>query len=83
MMTAMCLQLEELQCALDQESELAASRLVELQELIARLATAKAENDRLRAAVLEPSMDAVVHSTHYICLQSQFSVLLQESNKLK
>lgn len=71
--------LDELKNELEEQRDLAASRLLELQELSEKNKELKKEVDHLRVCLKFLTPDAIFSSTEYKCLQSQFTLLCAES----
>ncbi|XP_039623436.1 E3 ubiquitin-protein ligase BRE1A [Polypterus senegalus] len=74
---------EEMNSELEENKELAANRLAELQKLKQDLQQVNSENERMMVEVRNLAEVAVRDSSEYRCLQSQFSVLYNESLQLK
>ncbi|XP_063046757.1 E3 ubiquitin-protein ligase BRE1A isoform X2 [Engraulis encrasicolus] len=74
---------EEMNSELEENTELAENRLVELQKLQQDLQTVQQENQNMRMELVCRAEGVVRDSAEYRCLQSQFSVLYNESLILK
>ncbi|KAI1888223.1 hypothetical protein AGOR_G00182800, partial [Albula goreensis] len=74
---------EEMNSELEENRELAENRLSELQKLQQDLQTVTQENNNMRVELCCRAADVVRDSSEYRCLQSQFSVLYNESLVLK
>uniref|UniRef100_A0A8C1D6Q3 E3 ubiquitin protein ligase n=1 Tax=Cyprinus carpio carpio TaxID=630221 RepID=A0A8C1D6Q3_CYPCA len=68
---------------LEQNRELAENRLSELQKLQQDLQTVYQENNNMKVELLSRAEEVAKESAEYRCLQSQFSVLYNESLVLK
>ncbi|VDN59365.1 unnamed protein product [Dracunculus medinensis] len=75
--------LEELQQDLETQTELAASRLQELQEMHEKNKNLMGELESLRLNVNHVPPDVVRDSAEYISLQTQFSVLYVEASQMR
>uniref|UniRef100_A0A3P9N1X3 E3 ubiquitin protein ligase n=1 Tax=Poecilia reticulata TaxID=8081 RepID=A0A3P9N1X3_POERE len=74
---------EEMNSELEENTELAENRLVELQKLQQDLQNVQQENNSMKTELLSRAEGLVKESSEYRCLQSQFSVLYNESLTLK
>ncbi|CAL8263983.1 unnamed protein product [Lota lota] len=74
---------EEMNSELEENRELADNRHSELQKLEQDLQTVNHENNNMKAELLSRAEGVVKDSAEYRCLQSQFSVLYNESLGLK
>ncbi|XP_010894035.1 E3 ubiquitin-protein ligase BRE1A isoform X3 [Esox lucius] len=74
---------EEMNSELEENRELAENRLSELQRLQQDLQTVNQENHNMKVELLSRAEGVVKESSEYRCLQSQFSVLYNESVGLK
>ncbi|KAK0139810.1 E3 ubiquitin-protein ligase BRE1A [Merluccius polli] len=74
---------EEMNSELEENRELADNRLSELQKLEQDLHNVNHENNNMKAELLSRAEGVVKESSEYRCLQSQFSVLYNESLVLK
>uniref|UniRef100_A0A3B3YEJ0 E3 ubiquitin protein ligase n=1 Tax=Poecilia mexicana TaxID=48701 RepID=A0A3B3YEJ0_9TELE len=74
---------EEMNSELEENTELAENRLVELQKLQQDLQNVQQENNNMKTELLSRAEGLVKESSEYRCLQSQFSVLYNESLTLK
>ncbi|KAG5263958.1 hypothetical protein AALO_G00270530 [Alosa alosa] len=74
---------EEMNSELEENKELAENRLVELQKLQQDLQNVHQENQNMRMELVCRAEGVVRESSEYRCLQSQFSVLYNESLILK
>ncbi|XP_055015011.1 E3 ubiquitin-protein ligase BRE1A [Boleophthalmus pectinirostris] len=74
---------EEMNSELEENRELADNRLTELQKLQQDLENVLQENTNMKAELLTRAEGVVKESSEYRCLQSQFSVLYNESLTLK
>ncbi|XP_016410921.1 E3 ubiquitin-protein ligase BRE1A-like isoform X1 [Sinocyclocheilus rhinocerous] len=74
---------EEMNSELEQNRELADNRLGELQKLQQDLQTVYQENNNMKVELLSRAEEVARESAEYHCLQSQFSVLYNESLVLK
>ncbi|CAL8267067.1 unnamed protein product [Boreogadus saida] len=74
---------EEMNSELEENRELADNRNSELQKLEQDLASVNHENNNMKAELLSRAEGVVKDSAEYRCLQSQFSVLYNESLGLK
>ncbi|XP_069047442.1 E3 ubiquitin-protein ligase BRE1A [Lepisosteus oculatus] len=74
---------EEMNSELEENRELAENRLSELQRLTQDLQQISQENNSMRVELCSRAESAVKESSEYRCLQSQFSVLYNESLQLK
>uniref|UniRef100_A0A8C7N8I1 E3 ubiquitin protein ligase n=1 Tax=Oncorhynchus kisutch TaxID=8019 RepID=A0A8C7N8I1_ONCKI len=74
---------EEMNSELEENRELAENRLSELQRLQQDLQTVNQENNNMKVELLSRAEGVVRESSEYRCLQSQFSVLYNESVGLK
>lgn len=75
--------LDELQRDLEDQKELAANRLVELESLQGNYKECLQEVEKLRMELSTLPEYVVVETTEHKCLQSQFSVLYNEAMQLK
>ena len=75
--------LDELQRDLEDQKELAANRLVELEALQGNYKECLQEVEKLRMELSTLPEYVVVETTEHKCLQSQFSVLYNEAMQLK
>uniref|UniRef100_A0A914UKW1 E3 ubiquitin protein ligase n=3 Tax=Plectus sambesii TaxID=2011161 RepID=A0A914UKW1_9BILA len=75
--------LEEMQANLDEQQDLAANRLAELQEMTDKNRAAQQQIETLKMNLHHLPADVITNSIEYRCLQSQFSVLYQESVKIR
>ncbi|XP_050041504.1 E3 ubiquitin-protein ligase Bre1 isoform X1 [Dermacentor andersoni] len=80
---AASLRLEDLQSQLEEQRELASARLLELEQLQHDHKEALKTVERLRLELRSLPESLVVSTAEYKCLQSQFSVLYNESMQLK
>ncbi|KAH6932261.1 hypothetical protein HPB50_004134 [Hyalomma asiaticum] len=80
---AAALRLEDLQSQLEEQRELASARLLELEQLQHDHKEALKTVERLRLELRSLPESLVVSTAEYKCLQSQFSVLYNESMQLK
>uniref|UniRef100_A0A336K392 E3 ubiquitin protein ligase n=1 Tax=Culicoides sonorensis TaxID=179676 RepID=A0A336K392_CULSO len=76
-------QLEELQKDLEEYRELANNRLQELDRLHSQHREALKEVEKLKMDIRQLPESVIVETTEYKCLQSQFSVLYNESMQIK
>ncbi|XP_069485088.1 E3 ubiquitin-protein ligase BRE1A isoform X2 [Ambystoma mexicanum] len=74
---------EEMKVELEENKELAENRLTELEKLRQDLEEVTSHNDGLKAELRMAVDDVVKESPEYRCMQSQFSVLYNESLQLK
>ncbi|KAK7922786.1 hypothetical protein WMY93_009688 [Mugilogobius chulae] len=74
---------EEMNSELEENRELADNRLTELQKLQQDLQNVLQENTNMKTELLTRAEGVVKESSEYRCLQSQFSVLYNESLTLK
>uniref|UniRef100_W5JYJ8 E3 ubiquitin protein ligase n=1 Tax=Astyanax mexicanus TaxID=7994 RepID=W5JYJ8_ASTMX len=74
---------EEMNSELEENRELAENRLSELQKLQQDLQTVVQENNNMKMELLSRAEGLVRETAEYRCLQSQFSVLYNESLVLK
>ncbi|KAM9376273.1 E3 ubiquitin-protein ligase BRE1A isoform 1-T1 [Pholidichthys leucotaenia] len=74
---------EEMNSELEENKELAENRLIELQKLQQDLQNVEHENNNMKAELLSRAESMVKETSEYRCLQSQFSVLYNESLILK
>ncbi|KAM7389707.1 hypothetical protein PAMP_023670 [Pampus punctatissimus] len=74
---------EEMNSELEENQELADNRLIELQKLQQDLQTVHQENNNMKTELLSRAEGMVKETSEYRCLQSQFSVLYNESLILK
>ncbi|XP_029517664.1 E3 ubiquitin-protein ligase BRE1A-like isoform X3 [Oncorhynchus nerka] len=74
---------EEMNSELEENRELAENRLSELQRRQQDLQTFNQENNNMKVELLSRAEGVVRESSEYRCLQSQFSVLYNESVGLK
>ncbi|XP_077091909.1 E3 ubiquitin-protein ligase BRE1A isoform X3 [Siphateles boraxobius] len=74
---------EEMDSELEENRELAENRLSELQKLQQDLQTVYQENNNMKVELLSRAEEVARESAEYRCLQSQFSVLYNESLVLK
>ncbi|KAK2890710.1 hypothetical protein Q8A67_013353 [Cirrhinus molitorella] len=74
---------EEMNSELEENRELAENRLSELQKLQQDLQTVYQENNNMKVELLSRAEEVARESAEYRCLQSQFSVLYNESLVLK
>lgn len=74
---------EEMNSELEENRELAENRLSELQKLQQDLQTVYQENTNMKVELLSRAEEVARDSAEYRCLQSQFSVLYNESLVLK
>lgn len=75
--------LEDLQRELEETRELANNRLQELDKLHQQHREALKEVEKLKMDIRQLPESVIVETTEYKCLQSQFSVLYNESMQLK
>lgn len=75
--------LDDLQRELEETRELANNRLQELDKLHQQHRDALKEVERLKMDIRQLPESVIVETTEYKCLQSQFSVLYNESMQLK
>ncbi|XP_077557201.1 E3 ubiquitin-protein ligase Bre1 isoform X1 [Haemaphysalis longicornis] len=80
---AAALRLEDLQSQLEEQRELASARLLELEQLQHDHKEALKAAERLRLELRSLPESLVVATAEYKCLQSQFSVLYNESMQLR
>uniref|UniRef100_A0AAX7T0S4 E3 ubiquitin protein ligase n=1 Tax=Astatotilapia calliptera TaxID=8154 RepID=A0AAX7T0S4_ASTCA len=74
---------EEMNSELEENRELAENRLIELQKLEQDLQNVQQENGSMKTELLNRAESLVKETAEYRCLQSQFSVLYNESLILK
>ncbi|XP_029297953.1 LOW QUALITY PROTEIN: E3 ubiquitin-protein ligase BRE1A [Cottoperca gobio] len=74
---------EEMNSDMEENTELADNRLIELQKLQQDLQSVHQENNNMKAELLSRAEGVVKETSEYRCLQSQFSVLYNESLILK
>ncbi|KAM9357460.1 E3 ubiquitin-protein ligase BRE1A [Symphorus nematophorus] len=74
---------EEMNSEMEESRELADNRLIELQKLQQDLQTVHQENSSMKTELLSRAEGMVKETSEYRCLQSQFSVLYNESLILK
>uniref|UniRef100_A0A3P8VPI0 E3 ubiquitin protein ligase n=1 Tax=Cynoglossus semilaevis TaxID=244447 RepID=A0A3P8VPI0_CYNSE len=74
---------EEMNSELEENRELAENRLTELQKLQQDLQTVHQENNSMKTELMNRAEGFVKETSEYRCLQSQFSVLYNESLMLK
>ncbi|CAH1802344.1 unnamed protein product [Owenia fusiformis] len=74
---------EELVTELEEQKDLAQNRLTELETLNKNYQEAKKEIEKLRMDISQLPESVIVETTEYKCLQSQFSVLYNESMQIK
>ncbi|XP_068596342.1 E3 ubiquitin-protein ligase BRE1A [Brachionichthys hirsutus] len=74
---------EEMNSEMEENRELADNRLTELQKLQQDLQSVHQENNSMKAELLSRAEGLVKDTSEYRCLQSQFSVLYNESLILK
>uniref|UniRef100_A0A3B4WHI3 E3 ubiquitin protein ligase n=1 Tax=Seriola lalandi dorsalis TaxID=1841481 RepID=A0A3B4WHI3_SERLL len=74
---------EEMNSELEENRELADNRLTELQKLQQDLQNVHQENNSMKAELMSRAEGMVKETSEYRCLQSQFSVLYNESLILK
>ncbi|CAJ1058540.1 E3 ubiquitin-protein ligase BRE1A [Xyrichtys novacula] len=74
---------EEMNSEMDESRELADNRLIELQKLQQDLQNVHQENNSMKAELMSRADGLVKETSEYRCLQSQFSVLYNESLILK
>lgn len=82
MTTVAALHLEELKKELDEYKELSANRLQEIEKLNEEKATYVNEIDKLKMDMRHLPESVIVETTEYKILQSQFSVLYNESMQI-
>ncbi|KAG8231273.1 hypothetical protein J437_LFUL011127, partial [Ladona fulva] len=75
--------MEELQKELEEQRELAHNRLLELDRLHQQHRDCLKEVEKLKMDIRQLPESVIVETTEYKCLQSQFSVLYNESMQLK
>ncbi|XP_054270479.1 E3 ubiquitin-protein ligase Bre1 isoform X4 [Macrosteles quadrilineatus] len=75
--------MEELQKEIEETRELANNRLQELDKLHSQHREALKEVEKLKMDIRQLPESVIVETTEYKCLQSQFSVLYNESMQLK
>nr|CAD7394002.1 unnamed protein product [Timema cristinae] len=75
--------LEDLQKELEEQRELSNNRLQELDKLHQQHRDALKEVEKLKMDIRQLPESVIVETTEYKCLQSQFSVLYNESMQLK
>lgn len=74
---------EEMNSEMEENTELADNRLTELQKLQQDLQNVQQENNSMKTELLSRAESMVKDTSEYRCLQSQFSVLYNESLILK
>ncbi|XP_043403532.1 E3 ubiquitin-protein ligase BRE1A isoform X4 [Chelonia mydas] len=74
---------EEMNAELEENKELAGNRLSELEKLRQDLEEVMTQNEKLKAELRRAVEEAVKETPEYRCMQSQFSVLYNESLQLK
>ncbi|OPJ69125.1 E3 ubiquitin-protein ligase BRE1A [Patagioenas fasciata monilis] len=74
---------EEMNAELEENKELAVNRLNELEELRQDLEEVTTQNEKLKVELRRAVEEAVKETPEYRCMQSQFSVLYNESLQLK
>ncbi|NWR25553.1 BRE1A ligase, partial [Emberiza fucata] len=74
---------EEMNAELEENKELAGNRLNELEELRQDLEEVTTQNEKLKVELRRAVEEAVKETPEYRCMQSQFSVLYNESLQLK
>ncbi|XP_060706307.1 E3 ubiquitin-protein ligase BRE1A [Hemiscyllium ocellatum] len=74
---------EEMNCDLEENKELALNRLSELEKMRQDLQMVTVDNEKLRDQLKSLANEMVKDSPEFRCLQSQFSVLYNESLQLK
>ncbi|XP_065601307.1 E3 ubiquitin-protein ligase BRE1A [Cyrtonyx montezumae] len=74
---------EEMNAELEENKELAGNRLNELEDLRRDLQEVTAQNEKLKVELRRAVEEAVKETPEYRCMQSQFSVLYNESLQLK
>uniref|UniRef100_A0A8U8BJI5 E3 ubiquitin protein ligase n=1 Tax=Geospiza parvula TaxID=87175 RepID=A0A8U8BJI5_GEOPR len=74
---------EEMNAELEENKELAGNRLNELEELRQDLEEVTTQNEKLKVEPRRAVEEAVKETPEYRCMQSQFSVLYNESLQLK
>uniref|UniRef100_A0A803YLT4 E3 ubiquitin protein ligase n=1 Tax=Meleagris gallopavo TaxID=9103 RepID=A0A803YLT4_MELGA len=74
---------EEMNAELEENKELAGNRLSELEELRRDLQEVTSQNEKLKIELRRAVEEAVKETPEYRCMQSQFSVLYNESLQLK
>ncbi|NWS44330.1 BRE1A ligase, partial [Probosciger aterrimus] len=74
---------EEMNAELEENKELAGNRLKELEELRQDLEEVTTQNEKLKVELRRAVEEAVKETPEYRCMQSQFSVLYNESLQLK
>ncbi|KAM4879491.1 E3 ubiquitin-protein ligase BRE1A [Sylvia borin] len=74
---------EEMNAELEENKELAGNRLNELEELRQDLEEITTQNEKLKVELRRAVEEAVKETPEYRCMQSQFSVLYNESLQLK
>ncbi|XP_046391028.1 E3 ubiquitin-protein ligase Bre1 isoform X1 [Ischnura elegans] len=75
--------MEELQKELEEQRELAHNRLIELDRIHQQHRDCLKEVEKLKMDIRQLPESVIVETTEYKCLQSQFSVLYNESMQLK
>lgn len=75
--------MEELQKELEEQRELAHNRLLELDRIHQQHRDCLKEVEKLKMDIRQLPESVIVETTEYKCLQSQFSVLYNESMQLK
>uniref|UniRef100_A0A2R5LCT0 E3 ubiquitin protein ligase n=1 Tax=Ornithodoros turicata TaxID=34597 RepID=A0A2R5LCT0_9ACAR len=81
--SATCAKVEEVQSQLEEQRELAAARIMELEQLQHDYKESLKMVERLKMDLRSLPETVVVETAEYKCLQSQFSVLYNESMQLK
>ncbi|KYO35130.1 E3 ubiquitin-protein ligase BRE1A [Alligator mississippiensis] len=74
---------EEMNAELEENKELAGNRLSELEKLRQDLEEVTTQNEKLKVELRRAVEEAVKETPEYRCMQSQFSVLYNESLQLK
>ncbi|CAG06273.1 unnamed protein product, partial [Tetraodon nigroviridis] len=74
---------EEMNSEMEESKELADNRMIELQKLQQDLQNVHQENNNMKVDLLSRAEEMVKDTSEYRCLQSQFSVLYNESLTLK
>ncbi|VDK50127.1 unnamed protein product [Anisakis simplex] len=75
--------LEELELNVDMQSELATSRLQELQEMLEKNKNLMRQVETLKLNLKHTPSDVIKKSTEYIALQSQYSALFMETAQMR
>ncbi|XP_050678504.1 E3 ubiquitin-protein ligase Bre1 isoform X16 [Leptidea sinapis] len=75
--------LEDIAAELEEQKELANNRLVELERLHRQHRDTLKELEKLKMDIRQLPESVIVETTEYKCLQSQFSVLYNESMQMK